>query len=331
MPPPRRTSWPADPRLIPSFWCNANAEEAAQFYAAAIPGAGVGSIVRYPTEGLLDFQKPMAGQPLTVDVELPGLRVSLINAGPEFRPNPSVGLMATFEPSAYGSVEAAGAALDAVHDALIDGGSTLMPLDAYPFAPRYAWVEDRFGVSWQLMVGRSAEGAPHDAPTSDADASVADSAAQPTVIPALMFCGDAQNRCTEATDLYVRTLPGSRVIARHTYPQATGPATADSVMFSLVELTGQPVAAMDSGVEQSFTFTEGGSLIARADGQAQLDAWWAALSSVPESEQCGWCKDAHGLSWQIVPANLDELMTAPGAYGRLMGMGKIDIETLRGE
>ena len=110
-----------------------------------------------------------------------------------------------------------------------------MPLSEYPFAPRYAWVEDTYGVSWQLIM-RECE--PAESGTL-------------TVLPALMFCGAAQNRCAAATDHYISTFPDSRVITRVTYPRAAGPATTDSVMFSELELAGQRITAMDSGAYQA--------------------------------------------------------------------------------
>lgn len=87
---------------------------------------------------------------------------------------------------------------------------------------------------------------------------------------------------------------------------------------------------MDSGVEQPFTFSEGFSLMVKAEGQDDLDRLWAVLSTDPSAEQCGWCRDEFGVSWQIVPRDIEDLMARPGAYARLMEMKKIDIAALRG-
>ena len=106
-------------RLIPNIWCAGTAEEAGAFYAAAIPGTRVGDVQRYPTEGLLDFQQEFAGKALTVDVELPDLRITLINAGDEFRPNPSLGFMLTFSATHH---EDPVAALDATDSRLVVAG-----------------------------------------------------------------------------------------------------------------------------------------------------------------------------------------------------------------
>lgn len=292
-------------RIIPSLWFAGDAEEAATLYARIFPGARIGDTQRYPTEGLLDFQQPMAGQVLTIDVELPDLRITLVNASDEFRPNPSASFLVTFDPARDADARES---VDVLHAALAEGGVERMPLQAYPFSPYYAWVEDRFGVNWQLMVTEPG------------------ASQRPRVVPALTFCGSAQNRCREAMDLYIDTLPDSAWGMVAEYPEQTGPATPGSIMFSEVRLFGQWFTAMDSGAEMPFAFTEGYSLMVQASGQDQLDAFWSALSSVPEAERCGWCKDRFGLSWQVVPDNLGELMSRPNAYATLMGMGKIEID-----
>ncbi len=298
-------------KIVPNIWCNRNAEEAGEFYASAFPGAVSRVESRYPSEGLLDFQQDFAGEPLTVALEIEGTRLTLINAGSEFSPNPSISLMLNFDPLMFGGDEdAARARLDSVWRALSGGGSELMPLGEYPFSKRYGWVEDRYGVSWQLMLTDPA-GEP-----------------RPFVIPALMFGGAAQNRAVEATDLYVRVFEDSEIGTRVPYEQQTGPARPDSVMFSDFRIGEQWFAAMDSGVEQDFSFTCGMSLEVLCEDQAEIDRLWESLSAVPEAEQCGWLADPFGVSWQIVPANMGELMERPGAFGRMLQMKKIVIDEL---
>lgn len=181
-----------------------------------------------------------------------------------------------------------------------------MPLGEYPFSQRYGWVSDRYGVSWQFIL-TNPEGEP-----------------RPFIIPSLMFGNRAQNRAKEAIDFYTSVF-GGRVGDLAPYPEQTGPATAGSLMFGEFELSGQWFAAMDSGVEQDFTFDPGVSLMLECADQAELDRYWEQLSVDPEAEVCGWCVDKFGLSWQVVPVNLGELMTRPNAYAKLMGMGKIEI------
>jgi predicted 3-demethylubiquinone-9 3-methyltransferase (glyoxalase superfamily) len=119
---------------------------------------------------------------------------------------------------------------------------------------------------------------------------------------------------------------GGRVGNIQRYPQDAGPASAASVMYGDFEIFDQWFAAMDSAaVTHGFTFNFGVSLMVECADQAELDRLWSQLSSVPDAEQCGWCADKFGVSWQLVPANLADLMTKPGAYEKLMSMKKIEV------
>ena len=82
---------------------------------------------------------------------------------------------------------------------------------------------------------------------------------------------------------------------------------------------------MDSGTEQDVTFTEAVSYSVTCKDQAEIDYFWEKLSAVPEAEQCGWCKDKFGVSWQIVPENMGELMSKPNAFKTMMDQHKIVI------
>lgn len=286
-------------KLTVNLWMQGTAEEAGEFYAAALPDARTEIESRYPTEGLLEFQQPLSGLPLTVSVWVRGTKITLINAGPEFSPNASISIILSFNADERD-------VLDATWAALSEGGSALMPLDAYPFSTRYGWVTDKFGVSWQLM--ESAEPVPDST----------------RVMPCLMFGGVAQNRAAEAIEFYGEVL-GAKLDSAFPYGQATEVATADSLMFAQFSLGEDKVAAMDSGVAQGFSFTPGVSLEWPCEGQEEIDRVWEALSAVPEAEACGWLTDKFGVSWQIVPSNMGELMQRPGAFEHMINMKKLVI------
>lgn len=294
-------------KIIPNVWCDGNAAEAGEFYSAALPNTTSTLAARYPDE-VPDWQAEYAGQPLVVDLVVDGFRIMLINAGDDFRPTPSISFMLNFDPLLFdGDADAARAALDRTWAALSEEGQALMPLDEYPFSPHYGWVQDRYGVSWQLML-TDPKGDP-----------------RPFVITQLMFSGDVQDRAQEAVEFYTSLLDDAAIGTVVTYPQRSGTAGAGSVMFGEFHVGEQWFSMMDSNVEHQFGFTPGVSLEVRCRDQAEIDRLWEALSAVPEAEQCGWLVDRYGISWQIVPENTGELMAKPGAYERMLNMKKLVI------
>lgn len=294
-------------KIVPSLWFDRTAAAAADFYREAFPSSRIVSTSRYPTEGLLDFQRDLAGEVLTIEFEIGGHRITFINAGPNYRPNLALSFLVNVDPS---SDDASREQLDDLWAALTDGGRVLMPLDGYPFAERYGWVEDRFGVNWQLMLS-DPSGEP-----------------RPFLIPDFLFGGAAQNRAQEAIEYYTAVFAEARVGTLVRYEQQSGPAPAGAVMFADFELEGQWFAAMDSAVPQDVSFTPGFSLQVMCAGQDEIDRLWAALSAVPAAEQCGWCVDRFGVSWQIVPHDIGKLVSSPESYQAMMGMKKIVIADL---
>lgn len=297
-------------KIVPNIWFAGDAEEAGEFYAGIISGATAAVSARYPTD-VPDWQAGFAGEPLTVDLVVDGYLLTLINAGDEFRPNPSISLMLNFDPLAFGGdADEARRRLDETWGGLADGGHVLLELGEYPFSPRYGWVEDRYGVSWQLLL-TDPEGDP-----------------RPFLIPQLMFSGPVQGRAREAAAFYTTVFGDAEVGFIAEYPAQSGPAAPGDVMFGEFRLAGQWFAMMDSAVEQDFTFTCGVSLEVRCADQTELDRIWDALTAVPEAEVCGWLADRFGVSWQVVPENMGELMERPGAYRRMLDMKKLVIADL---
>lgn len=300
-------------RIVPNLWFSGNAEAGARLYVEAFRDSHTEVSSRYPDTGLPDFQSGMAGKPLTVEVVIGGQRLTLINAGEEFRPNPSLSLMVNFDPSV---IPDARDYLDQVWARLTEGGTVLMELGSYPFSEHYGWVEDKYGVSWQLILTNPA------------------GQARPFLIPSFVFGGPVQNRATEAVQYYTGVFdevfgnshPGTTV----SYPATDGPAEAGALMFGDFTLAGQWLVAMDSGTEVTESFTPGFSLVVRCADQDQIDRMWSALSAVPQAEQCGWCVDRFGVSWQVVPAALDGAPMSPESYRAVLGMKKLVIADIPG-
>lgn len=135
----------------------------------------------------------------------------------------------------------------------------------------------------------------------------------------------------EAANFYTSIFPNSRIVASVDYPEGA-PGPAGSVMYVQFELNGQLYGAVNGG--PVFKFNEAVSIVINCDDQEEVDYYWEKLSAVPESEQCGWVKDKFGLSWQVVPTRLGELMTDPDpgratrAMQAMLGMKKLDIAAL---
>ena len=289
--------------IVPCLWLDDQAEAAAEFYLAAFRGGSVDAVAHYP-ESIPNPSGRPPGSVVTVDVTAAGQRFTLLNGGPAFTINPSISFF-VFLPSA---VE-----VDGLVHALLDGGSALMALDAYPWSERYAWVMDRFGVSWQVMAAPGAERA--------------------TVAPCLMFTGPQHGRARAAIDAYVAAFPRSGVEFVDAYDGAEGPA--GTVKHGRFSLAGQPMVAMDSAFEHGFTFSEAVSLQVMCADQAEVDRLWATLGEGGEHGPCGWLKDRFGVSWQVVPEGLLPLLTGSDAAARdrtfaaMLGMGKLDMAELR--
>jgi predicted 3-demethylubiquinone-9 3-methyltransferase (glyoxalase superfamily) len=144
------------------------------------------------------------------------------------------------------------------------------------------------------------------------------------ITPNLWFDGNAK----EAVDFYVSVFPDSKIITTSYYP-SEGLADFQKEMAGKVltvdfELSGDHFVAINA--DSTFKFNESVSFSIPCEDQKEIDYYWEKLSKVPESEQCGWCKDQYGLSWQVVPKNIEELLKRPGAFANFMQMKKIVIE-----
>jgi len=281
-----------DQLITPAIRCNGTVDEAAQFYADVFRE---GSIV-----------EEVPGYAATVSIH--GFQLSLINGGDQDAPNPSISCILNFDPLLFGGEAQARTYLDELYERLSTGG-VLMELGEYPFSPRYAWVRDRFGMTWQLMLTDPA-GEP-----------------RPFILPAFMFGGTNHANAEEATEAWIALFDDARrgALRRH---EEGGPMEAGTIMFTDFTLRGTWMAAMDSGAFHDFTFTPGVSMIVSCRDQEEIDRYWAGLSAVPEAERCGWCVDRWGVSWQVVPHNIAELMANATTREKLLRMGKINLAGL---
>lgn len=292
-----------------------NCEEAITFYTSLFPNSKIDSIKRYPAIDLEGPPAGMSGKILTAVFTLDGLTFQALDGGPMFKINPSVSFFVNFDPSQNAH---AANDIDAMWATLSEGGKVLMPLQEYPFSKRYGWVEDRFGVSWQLILTD---------PEGDE---------RPRMIPSLLFTQNVFGKAEEALMFYTSVFKADTklgTLAR--YPAGSPQGTEGTLMFGEAKLDGGWITAMDGPGEHAFAFNEAISFSIETADQVETDYFWDALTKDGGAEsRCGWLKDKFGVSWQIVPKRLMGLMSDPDeakadrVLRKMLGMRKIVIAEL---
>jgi predicted 3-demethylubiquinone-9 3-methyltransferase (glyoxalase superfamily) len=295
-------------KITPHLWFDKEAKEAAEFYVSTFKDSKIKDITT--------IHDTPSGDADIVTTELCGQEFTLLNGGPLFKFNPSVSFMVACNTKEE---------VEELWKKLSDGGKVLMELGAYPFSEKYGWTQDKYGLSWQVMF-------------------VGEEKIKQKIIPTLMFVGDVCGKAEEAISFYVSVFNESSFdsiqdrskvgdIAR--YSSGQEPDNEGTVMHADFTLEGQEFAAMDSARMHEFTFNEAVSLMVHCDTQEQIDYYWEKLSAVPELEQCGWLKDKYGLSWQIIPTAMDEMLKDKDQQKlarvteAFLKMKKFDIEALK--
>ncbi len=258
--------------IYPCIWFNGNAKEAAQFY---------GSVFK---NSILTSENP-----IVVNFEIDGVKFMGLNGGPQFKPNPTLSFYVICESDEE---------IEKVWGNLLKNGKMMMPLTAYDWSEKYGWVEDQFGVSWQLTLGNKKE-------------------MGQKVVPALMFTGNQFGRGKEAMDFYTSIFKDSKEHFIFPY-DASDKLQGGKIAHAQFGLLNQKFIIMDSGHMHNFAFTEGFSLVVSCDTQDEIDQYWSKLSEGGSESQCGWLKDKFGFSWQIVPSILGKLMSDPIKADRVM-------------
>jgi predicted 3-demethylubiquinone-9 3-methyltransferase (glyoxalase superfamily) len=131
------------------------------------------------------------------------------------------------------------------------------------------------------------------------------------IIPTLMFVGAQYGEAEDAINFYTSVFHNARVGDIVRYGKGEAPDREGTVKHAAFTLEGQEFAAMDSARAHNFSFNEAISFMVYCNTQAEIDYYWEKLSAVPEAEQCGWLKDRYGLSWQVVPTAMDEMLRSP--------------------
>jgi predicted 3-demethylubiquinone-9 3-methyltransferase (glyoxalase superfamily) len=284
-------------KIVTHLWFDMQAKEASEFYASLLPDSKVDSVnvIKDTPSGDCDI----------VHFTLAGQKFMAISAGPYFTFNPSISLFVVFESEVD---------IQALWDKLAEGGKVMMPIDTYPWAKKYGWVQDKYGLTWQLSLSEH-----HKFPQR--------------VTPLLMYTQGMAGKTKEAVEFYTQVFPNSQVEMLVPYEDGEGDV-AGYIKHARFSLLGQNFMAMDSSGPHAFVFNEAISFIVSCETQEEIDTYWEKLSADPKAEQCGWLKDKFGVSWQIVPTAMNEMMGkgTPEQKARLtqafLKMKKFDIAIL---
>lgn len=277
-------------KITPCLWFDNQAEEAINFYISIFDNAR-----------MVEANRNADGSLFTATFQLVGQEFMALNGGPEFKFTPSVSFFVTCETT----VE-----VDDLWQKLSEEGNVLMPLDTYPFSEKFGWLEDKYGLPWQLNVGSGSQ----------------------KITPFFMYVG-AQGQAEEAIKLYTALFADAHINHIERFAEGEG-GVVGAVKLAIFTLHGQQFMAMDGGVGHMFSFTEANSFFVNCDTQAEVDHLWQRFTEEGEESMCGWLKDKYGVSWQIIPTALMEMLgdedpeKAKRVMDAMLQMQKIDVQKL---
>lgn len=291
-------------KITYSLWFNKEAEEVAKYYTTVFSNSKMEGSMSNP----IDTPSGKSGSVLTANFTIFGQSFMALNGGPAFQLNSSISFFIHSD-----SPEE----INGLWQKLGEGGKVMMPLDKYPFSDKYGWVQDKYGLSWQLILNN---------PKNEQ---------RPRLMPCLLFVNNIYGKAEEAIHYYTSIFDDTKVGMLEKYPAGMEPDQEGKIMYADFILADQWFAIMESAREHNFDFNEALSFVVHCQSQEEVDHYWYKLSGNGGSEiQCGWLKDKYGVVWQIVPDMLLKLVTgtdkekAKRVMQAMMKMVKLDIKTL---
>lgn len=268
-------------KITPFLWFDNNAEEAVKFYTSIFDNSNITTITRYDEQSAAASGQK-AGSAMTVAFKLEGQNFTALNGGPHFKLNQSISFFVYCESDEK---------IEKIYSKLSEDGQIIFPLDKYDWSPRYAWIVDKFGLSWQLDVDKINN--------------------SQKILPAFLFVNDKVLKVKEAVNYYSTVFPDSKIIMEWPYDKSAG-LPDGTLLFAQFKLADHLFNAMSGTGEHKFDFNEAFSFVVNCKDQNEVDYYWNKLTSDGGMEnQCGWLKDKFGVSWQIVPTRLIELLGDP--------------------
>lgn len=274
-----------DRLIYPSIWCKTSAKDVADYYVSVFKNTEI-----VDDNGFFKV------------LNIHGHRIKLLEGEVDFELNPSISLM-YLTPSET--------EVEELYEQLIVGGNTLMPLDSYPFSSKYAWVEDKHGVSWQLITAEEKD-------------------IIQKIVPTIMMLGENNGKAENAISFYTSLFPNSekRGVSKYTDQEGETPGNIQHAEFKINDYL---LMIMDSSQSHSFNFNEAVSLVIECDTQDEIDHYWDKLTADGGEESvCGWLKDKYGVRWQVEPKVLNDLLQkTPKVFEVMLTMKKLNIKQLK--
>ncbi len=270
-------------KITPNLWFDRQAEEAAKFYTSVFKKSKVGKITRASKVGFEIHGLP-EGTVMTIEFEIEGQKFIALNGGPLFKFTPAVSFLVACNTKDE---------VDAIWEKLSEGGTALMELGEYPFSEKYGWTLDRYGLSWQVMF-------------------MSDRKMKQKITPTLMFVGEQCGKAEAAINFYTSVFNNAEIGDILRYGKGEEPDKEGTIKHAAFTIENQEFAAMDSAREHNFTFNEAISLMVECETQKEIDSYWEKLTADGGQESmCGWLKDKFGVSWQVSPTVLGEMLRDP--------------------
>lgn len=272
--------------LTTCLWFNNNAQEAVDFYKKVFTDVSTHTTT-----------------PIVISFEIHGHKLMGLNGGDMFKINPSISLFVNCN-----SVET----VNTIWNKLIEEGKALMQIDTYPWNERYGWLQDKFGVTWQISFIKEQE-------------------QSVKITPSMLFTGEQFGKAEAAIELYSSIFKESKTTVSVKYPD--GNELSGKIMYAEFVINNHPFIAMDGPGKHEFSFNEAVSFVVNCTTQDEIDYYWNSLiANGGKESRCGWLKDQFDISWQIVPEQLGEWMRNTEKSAKIMQaimtMNKIDMNVL---
>lgn len=292
-----------DQRITPFLWFDSQAEQAAIFYTGIFSDSRIDSISYYGKEAAAAAGRE-EGSVMTVAFTVEGQDFAALNGGPAFEFSPAISLFVHCDTEQE---------INSLWEKLSEGGTIVMDLNKYAFSDKFGWLKDQFGITWQFTIGTAMQ----------------------KITPYMMFTGMQYGMAEEAMNFYISLFEHSGIIHIERYG-ASEEEFEGAVKYARFSLNEQEFMATDSNTGNEFSFSPALSFVVKCDTQEEIDHFWDYLTqgANEKEQQCGWLQDRFGVSWQIVPRMLDEMISDPdttkaaSVMKAMLPMKKLNLKTL---